>query len=140
MGYLHNGSHLRDLLEFLLGRIVSTQHFAKVADFYEHDPTQDVCLTFEQGSFYMQGVHCRIATLFELDLIFENCRIRILNGGMQIEEYTIQENSLYAGYNNFSLNTTYATQGNFALKVAVQNIVDFLEDKATLLSPMRDFQ
>lgn len=138
-GFLHNGSHMRDLLEFLLGPIQNIKDINQLYDFYENDPTKTALLNFEQGTFFMQGVDCRHVTIFEFDLIFEKRRIRIINNGKNIEEYAIRANSVYQGYYNFELETSYDTQYSYAMANAVQNIVNHLEHREPLLSPMRDF-
>ncbi len=138
-GYKHNGSHMRDIVEFLLGPIKKVTEHAQDVDFYPQDPTKDVSLQFTHGTLYMQGVDCRCVTIFELDLIFEKYRVRIVDGGRNIEEYAIIPDPVYADYSIFSLVKKYSCQSHAALNQAVKNIVNFLQKKETLLSPMRDF-
>ncbi len=138
-GYIHNGSHMRDLLELFLGSIISVQELSAQNDFYEHDLTKDMRLCFDNGAFYMQGVDCNIVTMFEFDLIFEKWRIRILDGGQNVEEYCVDNDPLYDNYKIFSCVSSFTIQATCALKNAVDNMIDHLETGVKLLSPMRYF-
>lgn len=133
-GYIHNGSHMLNLLNLLIGKILNVQEIDSFVDFFENDPTKTVILKFEQGNFFMQGVNCNNSTIFEFDLIFEKARIRILNSGYDIEIYTTKESEKYKGYINLELSKTIHTELDFAMKNAVQNLVDFLGECAELIS------
>lgn len=133
-GYIHNGSHMLNLLNLLIGKILNVQEIDSFVDFFENDPTKTVILKFEQGNFFMQGVNCNNSTIFEFDLIFEKARIRILNSGYDIEIYTTKESEKYKGYINLELSKTIHTELDFAMKNAVQNLVDFLDKNANLIS------
>lgn len=133
-GYIHNGSHMRNLLNLFFGKIKNVRETESFIDFSENDPTKSVELTFEKGKFNMQGVNCNNFTLFELDLVFEKGRIRILNSGYDIEIYKIIDNPKYKGYKILDLDERIHTSLDFAMKNAVQNLVDFLNSEKDLVS------
>lgn len=134
-GFVHNGSHMLDLLNLLIGKIDKVKTVSSVNDFYENDFTKSVVLDFENGGkFFMQGVDCRNYTIFELELFFEKARIRIVNSGFDIEIYSVKESKKFKGYKNLDLSENIHTELDFAMKNAVSNIVDYLDNKADLLS------
>jgi len=90
-GALHNGSHLVDLLRYLLGEIADARCVSAVHDWRENDPTCSAVLDLANGAhFFMQGIDSRFATIFEADLFFERQRVRIVDFGMRIETYGLQ--------------------------------------------------
>jgi len=42
-------------------------------------------------NFFLQKVSCQNYTIFEMDLLFEKKRIRIIDSGLKIEEYDLNE-------------------------------------------------
>jgi len=105
-GFIHNGSHMLDLLSFLGIKANSIKTLNKFSDFYRDDPTKTVKI----GNFYMQGIDCNIHSIFELDLFFERKMVRITESGAKINDKN--------------------TQINFALKYLYKNIYDFYMKEA----------
>jgi predicted dehydrogenase len=111
-GFIHNGSHMLDLLSFLGIKSNTIKTLNKFSDFYRDDPTRTVKI----GNFYMQGIDCNTCSIFELDLFFERKRVRITESGAKINDKN--------------------TQINFALKYLYKNIYDFLVKKEPLIAPI----
>ena len=44
-GLLHNGSHMVDLLQFLVGEVGKVAKVSEIVDFYDHDPSVSALLT-----------------------------------------------------------------------------------------------
>lgn len=138
-GFIHNGSHMLDLLNILFGEIEKIKVVDEFVDFTEDDLTKSAVVDFKnKGRFFMQGCNCNNFTIFELDLIFEKARIRILNCGSYIEIYKIEESEQHKGYLMPKLSESYKTESAFAMANAVQNIVDFLSSKKPLISTTRN--
>lgn len=134
-GFIHNGSHMLDLLNLFFGEIENITVVDEFVDFTENDLTKSVVVDFKNsGKFFMQGCNCNNFTIFELDLIFEKSRIRILNCGSDVEVYKIEESEQYKGYLMPELSESYKTESDFAMANAVENIVDFLSNKKPLIS------
>ena len=134
-GILHNGSHMIDLLEYLLGSIEGyEQPENAICDFYKDDVSCDVKLRIAQGTFRMNCIDCSVATIFELDLFFEKARIRILDGGVRLEKYVVKESPTYAGYYNYILEEVKNVDYSNAIVGLVNNVANFLEGKEKLKS------
>lgn len=113
-GTLHNGSHMVDLLHYLLGEITTVTPLGCILDWNENDPTCSAALGLScGGQAIVQAVDCRNFTLFELDLLFAGKRVRIVDSGFVLELYDIEDSSLFAGYRILSaplrLNTSLST-------------------------------
>lgn len=88
-GALHNGSHMIDILRFLLGEIGNPCAFGREIfdfekeefDFEKEDSSKNLSLEIRNGNFYMMAIDSRAVTIFELELFFEKARVRILGGG-----------------------------------------------------------
>jgi predicted dehydrogenase len=127
-GLLHNGSHMVDLLHFLLGEVRETKKLDETADFYEEDPSVSALLTLRKGgSFLLRHIDCRSFDTFELDLTFERKRIRICDLGTTIEEYSVRENAIFNGYRTMNKTAEYSTGHLKAMSYAVANIRNNLQ-------------
>lgn len=138
-GFMHNGSHMINLLNLLIGEIEKIDIVDEFIDFYETDPTKTALLSFKNNKkFLMQGIDCTNFTIFELDLIFQKSRIRILDSGEKIEIYEIKENKKYAGFKNLVLKEIINTEINFAMLNAVENIYQHLKNNEPLKSTVNE--
>ena len=138
-GFIHNGSHMTNLLNLLIGKINNVELKDEIYDFYNDDCSKFAILNFENGGkFIMNPVDCRNYTVFELDLIFEQARIKILNNGNKIEIYNVEESEKFKGYNMLELREEIDTDLDLALKNAVENIVDYLQGNAKLFCNLKD--
>jgi predicted dehydrogenase len=100
-GSLHNGTHLIDLLRFLVGDIEKVTAAGGVEDYSQTDPSAMGILHLKSDAkFVLVPIDSRRMTVFEADLFFEQGRIRIVDGGYRIDFFEIQENKVYAGYRN----------------------------------------
>lgn len=138
-GFLHNGSHMLNLLEFLLGEIEGGKVMRQEDDCYVEDPSLAVVLDIAgQGGFYMQNVDCRCYTVFEMDLLFSKKRLRILDAGFRIEEYGIVDSTTFSGYKNLGAEQQYPAKLGEAMAFAVANIYQFLSEGKPLLCSFVD--
>ncbi|MEI6207376.1 MAG: Gfo/Idh/MocA family oxidoreductase [Desulfuromonadales bacterium] len=132
-GILHNGSHMIDLLRFLLGDIIDAKPLSAVNDFYPDDPSCSALLIFERGQFLMQAVDCRCFTIFELDLLFEQTRVRIIDAGFRLEYSSVLDCERFAGYRTLGQRCETDTHLENALYAAADNIYNHLTLGAPLL-------
>jgi predicted dehydrogenase len=138
-GFLHNGSHMTDLLRMLIGEIESVEKISEVLDFYDNDPSINANVFFQNGSkFSLQAVNCDNFTIFELDLLFKTARIRILDSGFKIEIYKVADDEIFAGHRKLHRTEEYSTKPKDAMFNAVANISNFLNDKEKLLCDLAD--
>ncbi len=101
-GALHNGSHLVDLLRYLVGEIAGARCVSAVRDWREDDTTCSAVLDMTNGAhFFMQGIDSRCATIFEVDLFFERQRVRIVDFGLRIEMHGVKPHADNPGQLHF---------------------------------------
>lgn len=132
-GILHNGSHMIDLLGFLLGGVGCHRILESEIHDLEGDASRDVILQIAGKPFYMTAIDSRIATIFELDLFFEKARVRILDGGNRIEKYEIRESATYQGYYNYILSECVDVDYSHAMEGLLENagrVLDGVEGPA----------
>lgn len=126
-GTKHNGSHMVDLLRFLLGEVAVTTTFGRICDWRDDDLTCSAQLTTEcGGTFIMTAVDCRSYTLFEMDLLFELKRVRLVDGGAVLELYEVRDSDMFAGFRVLSGAECSATGLDDALSAAVTSLYDYL--------------
>ena len=131
-GILHNGTHMIDLLRYLLGEISESTEISRCYDFYNDDPTVSAIFKFSnKGMFSLHGVDCTNYTIFEMELMFEKARIRLIDSGFKIEQYLIKESERFAGYKNLYLEQTESTDLNKAMFNAAGHIYNVLHNGDT---------
>ena len=136
-GFIHNGSHMVDLLRMLLGEISIIRVINETFDFFPDDATKTTIISFEQGGeFFMRGLDCRHYTVFELELCFEKGRIKVLDSGQRIQVESVMPSDKYSGYINLSFREEIHTEIDKAMGNLYRNAYDFLMSKAGLLSPI----
>jgi predicted dehydrogenase len=138
-GLLHNGSHMVDLLQFLVGEVDTVAKVSETVDFYDQDPSVSALLTMCCGGvFYLCHIDSRKFHVFELDLTFERKRIRICELGTIIEEYSVGENELFAGLWTLNKDAEYPTEHLKAMYHAIANIRNNLERNEPLLCTLEE--
>jgi predicted dehydrogenase len=138
-GLLHNGSHMVDLLQFLVGEVANFAKISEVKDFYDHDPSVSAMLTMQSGGdFYLCHIDSRSFHIFELDLTFESKRIRIRELGTIIEEYSVGDNRVFEGYRTLNKDTEFSTQYSKAMYHAITNIRNNLDRNESLVCTLEE--
>jgi len=138
-GFIHNGSHMIDLLRLLIGNVESVNKISEIKDFYQNDPSIDIDVFFKNNArVSMHAVDCNNFTVFELDLFFEKSRIRILDSGFKVEVYNVVEDKIFEGYRKLQKVEDFSTQLNSAMFNAIDNISNFLNKKEKLLCDVYD--
>lgn len=132
-GVLHNGSHLIDLLRYLIGEVKLIQTTDFCYDFYKNEPSVSAVLKINDSAlFYMNFINCSVYTIFEIDLFFEKARVRIVDLGFKIEVYLDENNKIFSGYQSLILTESIKTRQAQALQFAVLHILDVLNNKTEL--------
>jgi predicted dehydrogenase len=133
-GLLHNGSHVVDLLQFFVGEVGNVAKISEITDSCENDPSVSALLTMHLGGdFYLRHIDSRKFHIFELDLTFEDKRIRIRELGTIIEEYSVGDNRLFEGYRTLNKCAEYSTQYPKAMHYAIANIRNNLDHDEPLV-------
>lgn len=138
-GILHNGSHMIDILQFLLGKVEDIKILGtEIYDFEPDDPSYDVVLKVQQENFYMMAIDCRVVTIFEMELFFEKARVRILNGGEKIEIYHVEASDTYAGYKNYQPIEIRNVNYSGAMIGLMENVSRYLKGEEALNCTIQD--
>lgn len=138
-GFIHNGSHMVDLLRLLVGNIEFVKRISEIKDYYQKDHSKNVDIFFDENArFSMHAIDCNNYTIFELDLFFEKARIRILDSGFKVEIYEIIEDVIFNGYRKLQKIENFSTQLISAMFNAMDNIFNFLNGKEKLLCNVHD--
>lgn len=138
-GAIHNGTHMIDLILYLIGKDVEILRVKNpINDYSGDDISYDIELRVSEGFFNMIAVDCRVVTIFELDLFFEKARIRILDGGTLIEIYTLNESSTLKNSFHYSLSETIKINYSGALCGLADNIIDYLDNGKKMLCSLDD--
>ncbi|MCL1866823.1 MAG: Gfo/Idh/MocA family oxidoreductase [Oscillospiraceae bacterium] len=136
-GFIHNGSHMLDLLRLLVGEIKSVKTISEIFDHVRNDATKTAIIDFENGSqFFMRGLDSRLYTVFELELCFEKGRVKISDGGARIQYEETKPSDKYSGYTNLYLKEEVFPETGRAMFNLYNNVRDFLTGESELLSPL----
>ncbi len=91
-GIRHNGSHAIDLLLDWFGPVADSRILGSFVDYREDDPTPDARLAFRGGAIaYLLGCDDRAYGIWEMDILGENARARLVAGGAAVEWYAVGE-------------------------------------------------
>lgn len=138
-GLLHNGSHLIDLIRFLIGEIEDFIPLGHNYDFYSDDPSVDTILKLKNGAdFYAKNIDCSLFTIFEADFIFEKARIKIINLGNKFEIFEVKESDTFKGYRNLVKTEEINTQLLKSMYYVVDNAYNYLSGKEEILCTVND--
>lgn len=98
-GLLHNGSHLVDLLDYFGFSIEDSIVTDDLNDFYSEDHSYSAILHIgKRSKINLNAFPASNYRIFEMDLIFEKGRVKILEDGSKIEEYEIVNDQVFKGY------------------------------------------
>lgn len=134
-GTLHNGGHMADLLQLLLGPIRLIAAGQPVWDFWDDDPTVPALLQSDDGvPIHLAVGHSSDYALFELVLITELGEIAMREGGQSWTVRVARESSVFTGYRALSEHEALAGDYNHAMLNAVANISEALTSNVELAS------
>ena len=137
-GYIHIGSHMRNLLTLLLGEITKINKEKKgYQDYTKDDLSVNAVLYFGDKNFKMTAVPCTDYNIFEIDLMFSKSRIRISELGNKIEIFDVKEKTDQLGYMILNPQRSYYTEMKYAMKNAVENAINFIEGKEELFCKLQ---
>lgn len=122
-GILNNGSHMLDLLHFLVGPVSVVNVGKPVSDYLPNDPTIPVWLENEQGvSIHLACAHAEDYADFELQLIFSLGVLTMEEGGLYWRERRAVESATFKGYRKLDDGARYAGEYPHAMVKAIDNI------------------
>jgi predicted dehydrogenase len=104
-GLFNSASHFVNLLELLLGEVISIQLINKGRLFEDVDPEPDFNIKFEQGCIQFNALKAENFFHNSMELNAENGRLRYERGGENIYWDGIDTNNIFSGYTTLSLET-----------------------------------
>ena len=138
-GVVHNGSHMVDLVQMLLGPCDVQSVGRAVFDHWSDDPSVSAVLerASDASSVHLVAGDSRAFTQFELVLTFARGEIAIRDGGMRIETRRRIESPHTAGY--WQLGPAHSAAGRYdeAMSAAYDNIAQAIEAGAPLACDAR---
>lgn len=121
-GLFHNGSHMLDLIELLIGDVHTITTQGK--EIVEGDIYALFRVITQKASGTLKNPQLDYS-LFELDIILTKGRIKILESGHRVEIYKATPSEKYPGYFNLQLERTLEN----SLQYYAKNSLDFLLNK-----------
>ena len=134
-GILNNGSHMLDLLHFLVGPVSVINVGKPVNDYLPNDPTIPVWLENEQGvPIHLVCAHAQDYAFFELQLIFSLGVLIMEEGGLYWRERHAVESTTFKGYRKLDDGTRHAGEYPYAMIKAIDNIYRAINRGDSLVS------
>jgi len=96
-GLMNYASHAMDIIEYLTSfklEYSKIKEVRRVADYFDYDPTMTIHGNQNEVNFFFQGLTTNYP-LFEFDLFFKSYRLRVFNGGLDIEIYKDNKKQLH---------------------------------------------
>ena len=122
-GVLHNGTHWFDLARYLVGEVSSVSGFSSQRS-VNKDPNLDVQLTFDSGCRgFLHGGPIGSYDIFEMDILATKGRVRIVDSGHRIEQYSVVDSAFYSGYKSLSLDECWDGELSDSTQYAVEDLV-----------------
>ena len=131
-GLLNNGSHMINLIDYLIPDIQSAHLMARTFDNRDSDPTLSFYLkTSLSKSVQIQGLDHQKMTVFELDLVFTKGRVRLSERGEKIEIFKIENDPVYAGFKIPVLKETFSGRLNDSMDQLICEAIGLFKGEKT---------
>jgi len=98
-GFIHNGSHFFNLLEYWLGPMKNSDLLARGRLWDSVDPEPDVRVEFEKGIIVFLAAWEEAFSHYTVELLSAGGRIRYEQEGALIQWQPVQEDPVFNGYN-----------------------------------------
>ena len=134
-GLWNCGSHLIDLLQFVLGPLEPMAVFHKRLDYLPEDPTLDAVLVTEAGMpVYLVGSDSREFFSFEMDLTLASGRIALESLGRLLRSRRAVTSPTFSGYRNLGSGDWRETDYGTAMLSAADDLAQCVLAGAPLIS------
>lgn len=138
-GIIHNGSHMIDLCRFLFGEIRSILTTIEVTDYSRSDSSISGFLEFDLcKQFHLMVGDERKYSIFELDILFESRRVRLIDSGFYVSVQEVKHDRRYAGYQCLHSPVNKRTSLHRAMLALVDNVVKYLSHRQLLVGRVED--
>ncbi len=122
-GILNNGSHLLDILEYLVGDLSVQAVGAAVTDYSEQDPSFPVMLTAEgEVPVCLNIGNAKDFAVFEFTMVFSEAVVSMRDAGMRWEKRLVIDSKTFPGYKQLGELTSVKGGYEKGMISAVDNI------------------
>ena len=151
-GLRHEGCHAIDLMRYFFGECTMVENLSGLTIFdriendlfdrVEDDLSKPVWFNFEKcESVIFQPCNGKKYGIFEIDISFEQGRLRFIDNGLQVEFYPINAENEW-GQKSLDYNLTTVIRQETGLNTALYNLIDnavnFLDRKQDLICTAED--
>lgn len=137
-GLRHAGSHMIDLLQFLLGPLMPRLVMRRTFDFADRDPTTDAVLTTATGApVYLIGGDSNDYARFEAIVSCQKGVIEIGDSGFRVRRRRVEPHRHYPDRTHLDEGTEIETGLTTAIALAVDNLHRAVTEDAPLSSDAR---
>ena len=134
-GTLNNGSHLIDLLHYLLGELKIIATSTPLTDLTLEDPTIPALLCSKEGvPVHLVTGNANDFSLFELQIIFSTCIVTMRDGGLKWHTRKPIESGQFSGYKVLNQGELQSGAYEYTMLRAVDNIYEALTNDADVVS------
>ena len=137
-GLFNSGCHIINLLRAFFGKIIDVKNLGGPLskDFPYESP--DFMVKHSDAQCLMRALDHRNYMVFELDIIGQKGRIRLMEKGRKIEWYVIDSDSVYKGYNSLRLKEVFHGTFDKIMSYAIDVAIKSYSGKNNFYSPMMD--
>lgn len=136
-GLVNNGSHMINLFNFLFGELIEVRFCGELIDDDSNDPTVSCRLSYENCDVVeMSAFSESNYSIFEYDLLAEQCRYYFSDSGFQLEYQVLATDPLFPGYKELKSEWKKPTGLDKAILNSVENLIYHIEKNEPLLSPI----
>ncbi|MCT4633499.1 MAG: Gfo/Idh/MocA family oxidoreductase [Firmicutes bacterium] len=128
-GFVHNGSHMIDFLLQMFSKIDGFEISKSYKDIYDDDLNYDISLNIRNGVFNMVSIDSRNYSIFEMEFLFEKCRIKVLNSGFDIVIEFVGDSSVFKGYKNLNKVKNIDTDLGRHMMYLGKEVIDYFGEK-----------
>jgi predicted dehydrogenase len=134
---VRDGCHAIDLCNYLFGKFLGGGILSgrRCNDYDDNDLTYTIHMVYENcGNVFMVPGNGEAFSIFEIDIIGEKRRYRLVDHGLKLEVYKVEKEKTYGTYNAMSTDCIkLKTELPKALMNYVDNAVRYLDWKEDLL-------
>jgi predicted dehydrogenase len=135
-GILNNGSHMIDLIQYLVGPVTPIAALDSTIDAWPHDPTIPALLVAgaERTPVHLRTANAGDYSAFELEIVAQRGTLAMEDAGFSWRRRPVVDNPVFRGYRSLDTGTRSAGEYALAMSGAVANIEAAVRRGDALLS------
>jgi len=137
-GICHNGTHMLDLLNYLLGSFKQHILIKRIKTEGLEDQDVSAVLRYATGDFSLETIKEKHYTIFDMDLLFEQGRIQVSDLGRRITVYGTEISTHFKGHTLLKAQETYDTESNIYMTKLYQHAAEILRKGVKPICSLED--